>query len=181
MRRGFGILTGLMGSRGDLRGDMKEIRLTQGKVTLVDDEYFEWLDRWKWCYGSSGYAMRTVRRSDNKPFTLRMHRLIALPHDNEFTDHINQDKLDNRRSNLRVCSTHNNSCNREKQKNNTSGYKGVYKRDDSPKWEARIQIKSKQISLGWYSSKHLAAVAYNNAALHHFGEFAYLNQIEVQI
>jgi hypothetical protein len=91
------------------------------------------------------------------------------------TDHKNRDTLDNRKSNLRICSHQLNHGNRTKQSNNSSGYKGVLWHKQRSKWWARIQIKGKQISLGCYRDKDDAARAYDYAALKYFGEFARFN------
>ncbi len=152
----------------------REIKLTQGKVAIVDDEDFEFLNRWKWSCGSGGYALRNSPRSDGSHRHVLMHRLIALPHYGEHTDHINQDKLDNRSSNLRVCTNSQNGMNKGKQSNNTSGYKGVYKHEIG-RWAARINAGGKKISLGLYKDVLDAAKAYDKAALKYHGEFAYLN------
>ena len=78
---------------------MAIISLTQGKVVIVDDEDFEWLNQWKWLY-NGGYAIRSVGPYKNRKH-IRMHRLIMDTPDHLEVDHINWDKLDNRRSNLR--------------------------------------------------------------------------------
>lgn len=91
----------------------KEIQLTQGKVTLVDDEDYEWLSQWKWCAkdGRNGnfYAFRA---SKNK--STYMHRLILDTPKGKVTDHINGNGLDNRRINLRICSYRENSHNKNR-------------------------------------------------------------------
>jgi len=73
---------------------MKRIKLTQEKVALVDDADFEFLNQWKWFYHQTGYAKSCHRY---------MHRLINKTPKGFHTDHINRNKLDNRKSNLRYC------------------------------------------------------------------------------
>ncbi len=155
---------------------MKEIKLTQNKVAIVDDKDFEFLNKWKWCC-SHGYAVKKSKMSDGSYNQTRMHRLIALPYDGEYTDHINQNKLDNRSENLRTCSKSNNSRNRGKQRNNTSGYKGVVYHGSSKKWRAQIITDNKYRNLGHYVTKREAALAYNAAAIVLHGEFACLNEL----
>jgi hypothetical protein len=92
-------------------------------------------------------------------------------------DHRNCVKDDNRWANLRLANNHQNGCNRAKQRNNSSGYKGVYK--NKQKWRAKLQLKGRTIHLGSYASLQQAALVYNQAALKHFGEFAHLNQINL--
>lgn len=92
-------------------------------------------------------------------------------------DHINLNRLDNRKCNLRICSHIENTRNRNKTYLNTSGYKGVcFKRRES-KYEAYININGKYKTLGYFVNAIDAAKAYNEAAKEFFGEFALLNDI----
>ena len=90
-------------------------------------------------------------------------------------DHINSDSLDNRRSNLRVCTVSQNNMNSAIGRNNKSGYKGVSWDKTNKKWRAGIKAKGKSVSLGSFNSKKDAARAYNEAAKKAYGEFAKLN------
>jgi hypothetical protein len=134
---------------------MKKIKLTKGKFALVDDEDFEYLNQWRWNVSTSGYARRLqyIKSSGygNKDYTtviVTMHRLINQTPDELFTDHINQNKLDNRKSNLRTVTKSQNGINRGKNKNNKSGYKGIYWDTWSEKWRAEIMTNSERIRLG---------------------------------
>src|ERR1039457_4498915 len=99
---------------------MKEISLTRGKTALVDDEDFDRINAIKWTYqGNRGYAYNMSALGTKK--CVLMHRYIMSPKKNEQIDHINHDKLDNRKSNLRICSNTQNGQNKYKTKNNTSG------------------------------------------------------------
>ena len=111
------------------------------------------------------------RRRTTRP----LHRLLMDPPKGMVIDHINHNGLDNRRENLRICTRAENSRNRGKQKNNTSGYKGVcwYKRDK--KWRAQIKKDSKKIHIGYFDIIEDAARAYDAKAKELFGEFAHLN------
>ncbi|MEE8382209.1 MAG: HNH endonuclease [Thermodesulfobacteriota bacterium] len=151
---------------------MKEIKLTQGKVALVDDEDFEFLSQWSWYY-LNGYARRTENIDSSCIF---LHRAILKNSKDMEIDHINNDKLDNRRSNLRLCTHKENSQNRKIGINNTSGYKGVHKRPDG-RWQARIVVNDKRVSLGYFRNISDAVLAYNDAAEKYYGEFANLNRI----
>lgn len=93
------------------------------------------------------------------------------------TDHVNGNRLDNRRENLRICSKFDNMRNRGKQANNTAGYKGVFYSIRARRWRAQIRVKGKSIHLGLFDETVDAAKAYNIAALAYFGEFAHLNEI----
>jgi uncharacterized NAD-dependent epimerase/dehydratase family protein len=88
-------------------------------------------------------------------------------------DHINRDKLDNRPENLRLATTAQNRANIGKQRNNSTGYKGVFL--DKGKFRAKIKTNGTQRFLGSYSTAIAAAVAYDSAALAAFGEFAMTN------
>ena len=133
---------------------MKKIKLTQNKFALVDDEDFEWLNQWKWFLSWNGYAIRKqhIRISLNKykSKTIRMHRLINKTPDNLFTDHIDRDKLNNQKNNLRTANKRINSINRDRNKNNTSGYRGIYWDKFNKKWRSEIKINGIKISLGRY-------------------------------
>ncbi len=95
----------------------------------------------------------------------------------EVLDHINRDRVDNRTDNLREATASENSQNQSMYKNNKSGFKGVswFKRDK--KWVAQIKIDGKKKHLGYFDCKVEAAIAYNEAAIKHHGEFANINHI----
>lgn len=153
---------------------MKEIKLTQGKVALVDDEDFENLNQCKWFamkHGRTFYAGRAIRVS-GKRNTQSMHCLIM---NGKGIDHIDHNGLNNQKSNLRFCTSSENSMNRRKKQNCTSIYKGVsfFKRDKI--WRAEIEINYRHIRLGRFVSEVEAAQAYNKKAIELFGEFAHIN------
>lgn len=161
----------------------KLIPLTQGFSTVVDPTDYEWLNQWKWCYGSGGYALRVKLTKNSAGKVNRegilMHRLIIGTPKGWDTDHINGDTLDNRRCNLRICLHQENSRNRRKQgKAATSRYKGVTWHKYKKRWVARIVLSpGKTKSLGDFSTEKEAALAYNIAAINYFGGFAALNPI----
>ena len=90
-----------------------------------------------------------------------------------FTDHINLNRSDNRRKNIRICTKRQNSRNRNKR--NKYGYKGLIWREENKKWEVTICINGKPKYLGRHSDIKNAALAYDKAAIEYFGEFAHLN------
>ena len=158
---------------------MKKIKLTKGKYALVDDDCYEELSKYTWrCGGGSGrgrgYAVRAIK-VNGRMTSMLMHRQIMRPPEGLETDHINGDRLDNRRDNLRVCTRAENSFNRTINGNNTSGYKGVYWYEINKRWGARIAAGRKQIFLGLFANKEEAARAYDEAARRLHGEFARLN------
>jgi AP2 domain len=158
---------------------MKEIQLTQGKVTLVDDDMYEFLSQWKWyahCNKKNKkyYAQRHQRTLLGEK-TILMHRVIIDAPNGIEVDHIDGDTLRNLRENLRHATTAQNQHNREKLLNNTSGYKGVawHKRDK--KWRVDITFNRKTFHIGYFEDKEEAARAYDEAAKKYHGEFARLN------
>lgn len=133
---------------------MKKIDISTKKhpnaYALVDDEDFEELNQWKW-HLNNGYACRKLCKILHRK-NIRMHRIVNNTPEGFLTDHENRNKLDNRRSNLRTADKSLNGINREKQKNNASGFKGVYWHKKANKWMVDITIKGKYIYLGLYCS-----------------------------
>ncbi len=160
---------------------MKQIKLTQDKVALVDDEDFETLNKYKWHYSrysphfENGYAKR--RNPNGKPALIRMQHMILPLKKGYMVDHKNGNGLDNRRENLRLVTKSQNMMNCGLQRNNKSGYKGVCWHESNKKWRAQIFVNGRQYFLGLFKNKKDAARAYNDAAPHYHGEYAYLNKI----
>ena len=152
---------------------MKEIPLTRGKVAIVDDDMYEYLSQWKWSYSNS-YAARHERKNHSQT-SIYMHRAILGTPNGMDTDHINMNKLDNRRENLRTCTRSQNKMNQEKIGNGTSKYKGVYWRSKEKKWSAGIMINQKKIHLGVFNTEEEAARAYDLGAKRLYGEFSRTN------
>lgn len=154
---------------------MKIIKLTRNKSTLVDDVDFEKLSKIKWQCNSNGYATCGIGKK-GKQRTKLLHRVLLNPPKNLQVDHINGNRLDNRRINLRVCTNRQNSANQQTPKHNTSGFKGVTWHKINKNWNAGIKILGKRIHLGVFQDKKSAARAYNKAAKIYFGSFAKLNR-----
>lgn len=104
-----------------------------------------------------------------------LHRYVVKAQEKEHVDHINGNKMDFRRINLRCCTRAENLRNRPKSKNNSSGYKGIRKHGSSSSWWATIMVNRKRIHLGSFSSPDVAARVYDRAAVLHHKEFANLN------
>jgi len=156
---------------------MKEIQLTKGYVALVDDEDYEWLMQFKWYASVSKLgrvcATRNSPRGKGKRKTLFMHREIMKPPVGMVVDHKDGNALDNRRHNLRVCTTAQNNFNQGKSKKNTTGFCGVYRNRKG--FQALIGVNGRYISLGIHSDPEDAARAYDAGAIKYHGEFAKLN------
>lgn len=102
----------------------------------------------------------------------KMHRLIANPPIGMVVDHRNGDTLDNRRCNLRVCTSQENSRNRATVSKH--GFKGVYADKYGKKWWSSIRVNKRSVYLGSFSSPIAAHEAYCRAAKENFGEFRLL-------
>lgn len=146
---------------------MKIIPLTQGRVTLVDDEDYEFLARFKW----------RVIITRNKEYAIHsrnsrmMHRFLLSVLCGLDVDHINGNGLDNQRHNLRACTHARNRQNQNKYSNNKSGYKGVSFRSECGKWRAAIACFGKDKYLGMFDSPEAAHAAYVTAAKALHAEF----------
>ncbi len=159
---------------------MKQITLTQGQFAIVDDADFNWLNQFKWYarkhQSGNFYAARGCREK-GKVFTIRMSRQILElePGDKRQGDHQNHITLDNRRSNIRICSCQENLRNRKSALNSSSKYKGVCWYKPLKKWHAQITINKIVKHLGYFIKEELAALAYNQAAKKYLGKFANIN------
>ena len=167
--------------RSSFNGDaMKEIKLTQDKVDIVDDADFERLNKHKW-YAlkdhNTFYAVRSIYLPCGKMTLISMHReILGLGHgDPQQGDHRNHNGLDNRRDNLRICTNSQNQHNQKPYKNCSSAYKGVFWHKRHNKWQAQITFNDHSIHLGYFNSEIDAAKAYDRAAIEYFGEFAHMN------
>lgn len=160
---------------------MKQIPLTQGQYTLVDDTDYDWLNQWKWCVikdrSGAFYVVRNLTIEKGKKRLIRMSRqILGLTYgDKRQADHKDHNTLDNQRSNLRICTHQQNNMNRKSFSNTSSKYKGVTWSKQAKKWIAHIQVNKKVKYLRLFDSEKDAAEAYDRAAIQEFGEFAYLN------
>lgn len=154
---------------------MKRIKLTKGKCAIVDDDDFEFVNQWKWYAHESQKTCYYVARRDTSNRFIYLHRFLINVEQGNTVDHINGNRLDNRRSNLRICSSKENQRNRGPQKNNTSGYKGVTWNKDKGLWQAQIMVDRHHITIGCFVSKIIAAKTYDEAARKYFGEYARTN------
>ncbi len=167
---------------------MKEISLTQGLVAIVDDDDLLLVsDRsWEAVISPTGNAYaRHVRHTSNGLVHLNMHRVIMKASIGEIVDHKNGDGLDNRRDNLRLCSSRENNRNRTRyaqRKREAGGFLGIYFHKSSGLWHAKIHAglpdkngEAKAVSLKYYKTAEEAARVYDSAARFFFGEFAALN------
>lgn len=160
-----------------LNNTFKQISLSSKYTTILDEDDYEYISQWKWHTGNGKYSLYARRSAikDGKNICIFMHREIARTPLNLKTDHINGNTLDNRKSNLRICTNAENCRNQNKSNNTTSKWKGVSWHKGTTCWQARIKINWKLIHLGIWNTEEEAAKAYDIAALKYHGEFARLN------
>lgn len=156
---------------------MKEIELSNNKgVALVDDKDYDMLMKYKWCFCDS-YAQTSITISPKNQKTYRMTHFINNISKDKETDHIDHNKLNNQKYNLRIVTRSQNMMNKSCHKNTTSEFKGVSWKTSNKKWVAQISINKKVNYIGLFNSEINAAIAYNKKALELFGEYAYLNEV----
>ncbi len=150
---------------------IRPIPLNDGKIAIIDEADYELVRQYKWhCYDR--YVICSPHGKERT--TISMHRLIMKPPAGFVVDHINQNKLDNRRSNLRICTQSQNKANCFKSANNKSGIKGVSWNKSTRKWQTSIRNNRKHIFIGQFKDIHEASQAYAKKAREIFGEFACL-------
>ena len=159
----------------------KEIILTQGKVAIVDDEDYDYLNQFKWCANKMKgkfYVVGNILLPTNKKTRTSMHRFIMKPEKCMVIDHLDGNPLNNQKNNLRICTHAENMRNSKININNKSGYKGVSYQKDRNNYRASIKFNNKKINIGDFIDPIDAARAYNAAALKYHGEFAHINKID---
>ena len=154
---------------------MKIIIARHGQKIMVSDKDFSWLSKHTWGISNSGYAIRYTQKTR----TIFMHREVLQKMSgklskNVYTDHINRDKLDNRRENLRKATRGQNQSN-SIARVNKNGFRGITQHRNGNRWTASILFNRRRIYLGLYKNQKEAAIAYDSKAKEIFGEFAVLN------
>lgn len=142
----------------------------------VDDEDFETLSGYKWTW-SGGYAITRIRREDGSYRYVLMHRMIVDAPPGSIVDHVNRDKLDNQKANLRLATVQQNNWNRSKSTGlSKSEFLGVsqYKSYEH-RWCSTISIDGMAQNLGVYDDEEEAAYIRDQFAMQLRGEFALLN------
>jgi hypothetical protein len=146
-------------------------------------KYYQILKDYKWGLDKDGYVTTLWSDKNKKKHKMTLHGAVIhlsgqIVEKGYEIDHKDSDLLNNLDENLRVCLHAENDKNREKNSNNTSGYKGVVWNKYVNKWMAQIWINGSRKFLGNFTDIKDAAKEYNKAALQYHKEFARLNKIE---
>jgi hypothetical protein len=165
---------------------MKKITLTKNKIALVDDEDFERVDKYNWSYLQGGYAVRSVvvgHRGLDLPLgdsrnqimkMIFMHRFILGIDGIISVDHIDGNKLNNQKSNLRVATKSQNAMNSKIRNDNTSGHKGVNWSKVHHTWVARVKVSGKEVYSRNFNTLEEAIEARDGAVMKYHKEFSKL-------
>lgn len=141
-----------------------------------DKEDYDKIKDYCWFETSKGYICSSgINGNYNKK--IYMHRLILDADKNKIVDHINHNKHDNRKCNLRICTQSENMMNTVLKRDNTSGVKGVWWCDRLNKWCSEIQVHNNKIVLGYFSNMNDAIESRKYAEEKYFGEYSYDNSI----
>ncbi len=180
---------------GCVPADVVNVPLSNGGIALIDRA--DWFGQFEY-HAANGETYRvrpceqtwwtirryiTTRMRQGRRTDIRLHRLIMQAEPNQIIDHINGDRSDNRRSNLRFCTRSQNNQNQFARKGSCR-FKGVHYAGDAHRtkpWRARIQLNNNQTLLGYFTTPEAAARRYDQAAVELFGEFANLNFPEATV
>lgn len=150
----------------------KVITTSKNEEILVDKECYLDLNKYSWSIKPDGYACAKISGK-----TYLMHRYLLNAKNGEIIDHINGNKLDNKKLNLRYSNPLNNAHNKTKLENTTSKYIGVHFYKNRNKYVSTLTKAGKKYHLGYFETEKEAAKAYNTKAIELYGEFANLNDL----
>lgn len=151
-----------------MKTDFRYLELSNTNQVAIISPEDTWVYRYNWYLHNKGYVCRSEYR-EGKVLKILLHREITQAPKGILVDHENQNKLDNTRTNLRLCQHKQNLANRTKTKANTSGFKGVFTHGD------RFKVQIDHHHVGVFDSARLAAIVYNLHAKRVYDEFACLN------
>ena len=146
---------------------MKILNANDGTEFLVSSRDHLSVKNMNWHIDSKGYPATTLNSK-----TVRLHSfLLGKPLPGFETDHINRDKLDNRRENIKIVPAHRNRRNHKIQSTNKSGFNGVYWNKQNKNWVAQITVKHKTIFLGSFDDIRQAQITRLDAEVRYWKVF----------
>lgn len=160
-----------------VKGSITEILLNDSNVALIDTEDINLVKEYTWRLNRNGYAVSEYRESTNKSKRIQMHRLINKTPYNYLTDHINHNKLDNRKINLRTCTKSQNAMNISKNKGKTSLKRGVSYQSRDRLWIANICVNGKRL-IKHFKTEEEAIEQRNEWEEEYFGDFRPIKEDE---
>lgn len=146
--------------------DIAFITTANGVTFFVDEADLPTVKRYSWCMSKTGYPVANVGGS-----VVKLHRYLLRPESGEVVDHINGNRMDNRRCNLRVCTAKENARNVRPAKNSKSGVLGVRETKHGT-YQARIVVNGTEIHLGNFKTMDEADSARRVAESQYFGEYS---------
>lgn len=154
---------------------MKCIELTGGAVAIVDDEDFAEVAQYRWFLAKIGYAIRNGKRIGGKKAPSQyMHRVIMKAQKGQICDHINGNKLDNRKCNLRFVTNSQNRMNKGVQSNNKLGEKNIHYVARKRRFVVQVMVNRKNAFHGYFKTLEEARLARDLALAKHHGEHAFI-------
>ena len=154
----------------DLTGEYGIGYTTKGEEFYFDLEDYDKIKDICWYKNSDGYLINVNRHVEIK--TTWIHKVIMKVGNDQIVDHDDHNTIDNRKKNLRVCTSNDNNRNQTISDRNTSGIIGVYLDKKNGYWFSRVTINYKVINLGYYSSKYDAIKARLLGEIKYYKEFA---------
>lgn len=161
-------------NKQEIIDDIAKITVADGRNFIIDVQDLKDVSEKSWYISAQGYVT-----TDIKGKSISLHNYLFKPDENQIIDHINRDKLDNRRKNFRKCTKQQNCFNQGLRSTNTSGYKGVVLDKRRNTYYSRITYNGKTYHIGTFRTDQIieAAKAYNQKAIELFGEYAFLNPV----
>jgi hypothetical protein len=153
----------------DLLGEYGIGHTGKGEEFYFDLDDYELIKDYCWHINDSGYVMTTIPSTRKR---VRFHRLVLEVYGEDEVDHINHVRHDNRKNNIRKCTTSENNHNQSITKRNKSGVIGVSWSKKENKWVSQICVSGKHMRIGSYKEFYDAVVARLKAEQYYFGEFA---------
>lgn len=166
-------------NRYEIKENMAIIYTSNGKSFVIDAEDLQMVLSISWNIGKTGYVSGHLPNGGRK--NVKLHRFIMGVTDRQIcVDHINHDKSDNRKSNLRVCTYSQNNMNRYTGSSNSSGSTGVCWDNQHQRWRAFIGVNDRNICLGFYKSFDEAKAARKRGEDKYFGEYSFDNSTSMK-